>query len=124
MGKVHVCPVCGAPVLQMDIMVTAEQDSNGDWQLVVPGQDAINEECTEPHTQVRCGNMFCGPAYHPAWPEPIHAENKFQWWKENIALPNGYEPEEENLDPEWAKFAAELGHMPWEGTMGQTNTLE
>lgn len=131
----YVCPVCGSPELSVTVLISAKQDLNGDWSLVIPeayDPESIKDEVVNPNNEVTCLNPFCGTTYDVTG-KPINEkelENLVQTYCERQGIEL-----EEYTDAALQKYSEEIFehykdwrdgiyHMPWRGVVGDCNKID
>ena len=123
----YVCPVCGSPILQTEVIVTAEQDDTGRWHYVNLDEDELNDAVNNVNNTVRCTYPYCGDPRLPDGRvlQVFDGSDYTVWCKQK-----GFDPET-NIDdlPEEARreyeaWADELVYTPWEGVLGDAQRLD
>lgn len=127
---VHVCPKCGNPSLKAYAAVETLQDSYGDWSMIIPDPDDLNESMQQPGTVVKCTNPECGIPYDrdtgvtlADWdPRLSHFENFLKHSGFPMTL------KENDLNDEqaqqWHDYEDALMWDPWEGTLEECLTID
>ena len=125
--KVHLCPVCGSTDLIADILTSAVQQPDGQWDLVIVKTEDLNHEFSNPNTTVRCANAQCGNPFGPDGHEIILEENETlqQYWMRS----KGYTSEDdfdalgEDEHTEYSAWESELYWNTWSGVIGDCHAL-
>lgn len=128
---VKVCPQCGSPDLSAEVVVNIVQDNEGHWQIVEMGESDLDYAMTNPNIHVKCTNPFCGKVQNADGQElPFMTNDEALAYFVNakqIVLPELTEAALQATDPdlfeEYSEWIEGLQHVPWEGVVGECNTL-
>lgn len=121
------CPVCGATELQAEVVVTAQQNPDGTWAVMLPLPEDIDWEMTKVNNEVRCTNDQCGDPYGPDGKIVRLGENEdyFHYWMKNVkgltevAMVDKLEDLTEEDQKEFLEWSDNLNYSPWRGVIGE-----
>lgn len=128
---VRVCPLCGGTMLESQVVVTAKQNEDGTWTIVLPEQEDIDFEMRNPNNEVKCTNPHCGQLF-TAEGEPVPFTDGdsaliFFLQKHHIVLPEITEEalaeKHPDLFAEYEEMVNGLYRVPWEGVIADTRSL-
>ena len=124
---VRLCPVCGTTELRSDILVTAQQEPDGTWNVRLPDADDIQHEMTNVNVEVRCGNPHCGDATDASGNRVSLKEDEtyFQFWARSKGYPSDvtFDALSEDERAEFTAWEGELYWTAWSGTISECQVL-
>lgn len=123
----HVCPVCGSPVLEGLYLVRVRQDEYGHWSFAALDEDEMNSWVEQNDIDVICTNPECG---NPMLPDGrVIAISKDDtdltyWLKIHDLSPDlaitELTPEQRD---EYKAWADSLTYTPWQGKLSETQEI-